>query len=108
LNQTDIGWQPCTRERVLGADSIIHVNAIYPEGWTIHLVDCNVLLDGRVHSIIRVDHPPHRFYATSLFTISGQIESITEYWSTVETPPHWRTSGNLPGYQRAISPELGP
>ncbi|WP_320510493.1 nuclear transport factor 2 family protein [Dongia soli] len=94
-----MSW-PCTGERFLGADSIIHVNSIYPEGWSIRLIECNHLLDGRVHTVIRVDHPPHNFFATSLFSTSGLIQQITEYWSTIEAPPHWRSSGNLPGYER--------
>ena len=70
-------------ERFAGADAFIEVNARYPEGWTIHLVDVAMLHDGRVMSVVRVDQPPQRFFATSFFlTDDGLITAIDEYWAT--------------------------
>jgi len=88
-------------ERFHGGDAIIAVNAAYPEGWSIHVIECAPLDDGRILSLVRVDHPPRRFFATSLFRIEGGlIRAIEEYWATAEPPPAWRSAGTLPGYER--------
>jgi len=91
-----------TGERLSGAEAIIHVNAVYPEGWEIHLIEVNALADGRVHSIIRVPIAGGpTVYANSLFTLrDGLIASLDEYWSTVEAPPAWRDGTGLPGWLR--------
>ena len=94
----------CTAERFRGGDAVIAVNAAYPEGWSIHLLDCAALADGRILSLIRVEHPPQAFFATSLFRLEhGRVAEIEEYWATAEPPPSWRTDGQLPGYER-LSP----
>ncbi|MED5620687.1 nuclear transport factor 2 family protein [Ideonella sp. BN130291] len=89
-------------EQFTGADAIIHVNAIYPEGWQIHLIEVNALADGRVHSIVRVtlqDGPT--VFANSLFRLrDGLITAVDEYWSTIEAPPAWRSEGRLPGWRQ--------
>jgi GNAT superfamily N-acetyltransferase/ketosteroid isomerase-like protein len=88
-------------ERFAGADAFIEVNARYPEGWTIHVVDVAMLRDGRVMSIVRVDHPPNCFFATSSFlTDDGQITAIDEYWATAQAPPAWRHPGAIAGASR--------
>ena len=88
-------------ERFAGADAFIEVNARYPEGWTIHLVDVAMLRDGRVMSVMRIDHPPRSFFATSFFlTDDGVITAIDEYWATVEAPPAWRSPGAVAGATR--------
>ena len=93
----------CTAERFHGGDAVIAVNAAYPEGWSIHVLDCTPLADGRILSLIRVEHPPACFFATSLFRIEdGLITGIEEYWATAEAPPAWRSAGTLPGYERLI------
>ena len=85
-------------ERFAGADAIIAVQAAYPEGWTIHLIELAHLQDGRVMSLVRVDHPPHSFFATSFFRLDdGRIAGIDAYWATVEPPPAWRTPQVLTG-----------
>lgn len=85
-------------ERLTGADVIIAVQAAYPEGWTIHLIELAHLQDGRVMSLVRVDHPPHSFFATSFFRLDdGRIAGIEEYWATVEPPPAWRTPQGIAG-----------
>jgi ribosomal protein S18 acetylase RimI-like enzyme len=88
-------------ERFAGADAFIEVNARYPEGWTIQLVDVAMLRDGRVMSVVRVDHPPRSFFAASFFlTDDGLITAIDEYWATVEAPPAWRGPGAVAGATR--------
>lgn len=88
-------------ERISSADALIEVNARYPEGWTIHLLEVEHLQDGRVMSLARVDHPPQRFFATSFFRVDdGRIAGIDEYWATVAAPPAWRNSDAFPGITR--------
>ena len=88
-------------ERFAGADAFIAANARYPEGWAISLIELAHLQDGRVLSIVRVDHAPQRFLATSLFRVDdGRIASIDEYWATVEEPPAWRTPQAIEGLSR--------
>jgi ketosteroid isomerase-like protein len=95
----------CTAERFRGGDAIIAVNAAYPEGWSIHPIECRPLDDGRILSLVRVDHPPHRFFATSLIRVAeGTITEIEEYWATAEDPPAWRHAGSLPGYETFSPP----
>jgi hypothetical protein len=88
-------------ERMLNADAIIRVNALYPEGWNIRVIEVNALQDGRVHSVIEVKHPPNRFIANSLFSFEqGLISQIDEYWGTLEAPPPWRSTENIGAYER--------
>jgi GNAT superfamily N-acetyltransferase len=88
-------------ERIQGADALIDVNARYPEGWTIHLLEVEHLQDGRVMSLARVDHPPQQFFATSFFRVDdGRIAGVDEYWATVEAPPAWRSPDAFLGVTR--------
>ena len=88
-------------ERFLDREAIVRVNAIYPEGWTIKVLEINALVDGRVHSVVHVDHPPHGFFANSLFRFDGdRIAAVDEYWATRETPPAWRNAQTLGAYER--------
>jgi ketosteroid isomerase-like protein len=88
-------------ERFGNADAFVAVQARYPEGWTIRLVECVPVSDGRILSLVRVDHPPQAFFATSLFSVEdGRIRAIDEYWATVEPPPAWRTPEAFPGLVR--------
>lgn len=88
-------------ERFAGADAFIEVNARYPEGWTINVVDVAMLRDGRVMSVVRVDQPPSTFFATSFYlTDDGLITAVDEYWATVEAPPAWRNPGAIAGAVR--------
>jgi hypothetical protein len=92
---TCVWWT--SRERFTGGDSIVHVNAVYPDGWQIVPIEAHPLPDGRVVTLVRVDHGEACFYATSWFTFAGErIAAIEEYWATVEAPPGWRDRG-LPG-----------
>ncbi len=108
-------------ERFEGASAIVHVNEVYPEGWTIHLLALN-WLEGpdstaaspervstqdrsapsaqvfRIHSLVRVDQGAQSFYANSFFSISaGYIDAIDEYWADTQAPPAWRTAQTCPG-----------
>jgi ketosteroid isomerase-like protein len=85
-------------ERFSGADALIEVNARYPEGWTVQLLEVEHLQDGRVMSLVRVDHAPQHYFATSFFRVDDErIAGIDEYWATVEAPAAWRNSASLPG-----------
>ena len=91
-----------TRERFEGAASVVHVNAVYPEGWQIFLLELNELPDGRVLSLVRVDHGERSFYANSYARVDGgRIQSLDEYWSDTQPPPAWRNdpAQPLPGRQ---------
>ncbi len=87
-------------ERFTGAAAIVGVNAAYPEGWHIELLALDELVDGRVHSLVRVDHGPQSFHANSFFRFDteGRIAGIEEFWATFEAPPAWRDG--LPGVSR--------
>lgn len=88
-------------ERMRDADAIIRVNAQYPEGWSLRVVEVNALQDGRVHSVVEVSHPPGRFFANSLFRFEGdRIAQVDEYWASVEPPPAWRTPNAIGAYER--------
>ena len=93
-------WR-ATRERYDGAASIVHVNAVYPEGWAIHLLALHSLGQDEALSLVRVDHEGRSFWAHSHFSFEGQwIAHIDEYWSNAEAAPAWREG--LPG--RTLTP----
>ncbi|MFN5049170.1 hypothetical protein [Roseateles sp.] len=86
-----------TAERFVGAAAVVHVNEIYPEGWSLHLLALHSLAPGQVLSLLRVDQDGRSFYANSYFQLKGgRITALDEYWSDVQAPPAWRQSG-LPG-----------
>lgn len=88
-------------ERFNGAQAFVDVQACYPEGWTLHVLEVARLDDGRVLSLLRVDHPPQHFFATSIARVDdGRVATIDEYWATGEAPPAWRTPAAFPGLQR--------
>jgi len=88
-------------ERFATADAFVQAQSTYPEGWSIRLIECERLEDGRVISIARVDHPPAVFYATSFFRVDdGLIVGVDEYWGTLEAPPAWRTPEAIRGLSR--------
>lgn len=95
-----------TAERFQGAAAIVHVNAIYPEGWVLHVLELNPLGAGRVHSLVRVEQGGQVFYANSFFQLKqGLIQSLDEYWSDQAPAPSWRLDGQLPGLQK-LGPDL--
>lgn len=92
---------PCSKERLLDADAIVQVNALYPEGWTLHIHEVAALTDGRVHSVVEVWHDGQRFFANSLYRFNGTlIAQADEYWASVESPPAWRTAAAIGAYSR--------
>ena len=88
--------------RLLSDDAIIHVNAVYPEGWRITLLEDNLLTDGRRHVIAAVDHHEQRFLVNSFATLTQNdlIVRLDEYWATCEEPQRWRVV--LPGWSRLM------
>lgn len=85
-------------ERFASADAYVEVQRRYPEGWTIRLLEAQRLDDGRVLSVVRVDHPPQRFFCTAIARVeNGLIGAIDEYWATLEAPPDWRTPSAMAG-----------
>ena len=97
---------PCSDERLVGADTIVGVNAAYPEGWTLQVLAVDALADGRVHSLVEVRHGGQRFFAHSRFTFDGPlVAAAVEHWATAEAPPAWRNAALLgSGYQRVEPP----
>jgi GNAT superfamily N-acetyltransferase/ketosteroid isomerase-like protein len=89
-----------TGETLHGGDLIIRVNAEYPEGWTMHLLQLAALQDGRVFSMLRVAHPPGQFLAQAVMRVrDGRIAHSQELWAECEAPPAWRTPAAFPGLQ---------
>jgi hypothetical protein len=96
------------RESFRGRDAIVHVNRVYPEGWDLRVLDVQPLPDGRVLSLVRVDHTGATCYANSFFTLSAdgrRIVRIEEFWSDVAEPPEWRRRSGLPGHARFEAPK---
>lgn len=99
-DEAEVHWWT-SGEHFAGPDAFVEANARYPEGWSIKLIECARLEDGRVMSLVRVDHPPRTFYATSMFQVDdGRIVGIDEYWATAEAPPDWRAAGSIAGLTR--------
>lgn len=93
-----------TGERFEGAAAVVRVNAVYPEGWTIFLLDLQELGDGRVLSLVRVEQDGRSFWANSYFRLDeAGILAIDEYWADQAEPPPWR-----PGLSQALAPDTRP
>jgi GNAT superfamily N-acetyltransferase len=94
---------PVTGERFGDAETLVRVNAEYPEGWSIEVKTVDALVDGRVHSLVEVLQGGQRFFAHSRFSFEGQrIVALEEHWATAEAAPAWRCAERLgPAYQRA-------
>ena len=98
-------------ERFIGAEAVVHVNAVYPEGWHIEILAVEPLPDQRVLSLVRVDHGDQVHYAHSWFRFAQDtppcIEAVEEFWATAGPPPAWREG--LPGRERvAVRCTAGP
>ena len=88
-------------EHLLDADAIIRVNAIYPEGWALHIGQVTPMADGRVHSMVEVRHGAQRFIAHTLWRFAGRlIHHADETWATAEPPPAWRSAEAIGAYRR--------
>ena len=92
-------------EHLLDADAIIRVQVIYPEGWTLQVLQVTPMADGRVHSLIEVHHQGQVFLAHTLWRFRGAlIVQGDETWATWETPPAWRTAEAIGAYRRDPAP----
>jgi GNAT superfamily N-acetyltransferase len=93
---------PVTGECFRDADTLVRVNAEYPEGWSIEVKTVDALVDGRVHSLVEVPQGDQRFFAHSRFTFDGaRIAALTEHWAQAEAPPAWRSTERMgSAYQR--------
>ena len=88
-------------EHLLDADAIIRVNALYPEGWALRVLEVTPMADGRVHSMVEVRQGDQRFLAHTLWRFDGPvIVHADETWATAEAPPAWRTAEAIGAYRR--------
>ncbi|GCL63916.1 GNAT family N-acetyltransferase [Pseudaquabacterium pictum] len=93
-------------EHLLDADAIIRVQVIYPEGWTLRVVEVTPMADvdgrgGRVHSLVEVRHGGTCFLAHTLWRFRGALVAhADETWATWEAPPAWRTAEAIGAYRR--------
>ncbi len=99
-----------TGERFDGAAAVVRVNAVYPEGWTIFLLELAPLGEPgpsgteRVLSLVRVEQDGRSFWANSHFHLGDAgILSIDEYWCDQAEPPPWR-----PGLSQALAADRRP
>ncbi|MEK8053540.1 GNAT family N-acetyltransferase [Ideonella sp. DXS22W] len=104
-DDAQLHW-PASGEWLLDADAIVKVQAIYPEGWRITVLEVTPMCDGRVHSWVRVDQGETTFFAHTLWRLAGDadarpcIAGASETWATAEAPPAWRTAEALGAYRR--------
>jgi len=103
-DDAQLHW-PASGELLADADTLIRVNAVYPEGWTLRLQEATPMADGRVHSLVELDQGGQRFLAHTLWRLhEGRITHGHETWATCEAPPPWRTAEALgPGYRRGAA-----
>jgi hypothetical protein len=86
-----------TGERFRGED-FVAMNAAYPEGWSIEVVD--TLTDGdRVAAQVRVTQGDDVFWCAGFYRVGdGQIDAGVEHWVSEgsESPPEWRRRFTIP------------
>jgi SnoaL-like domain len=87
-----IDW-PHTGEKIRGRDDYIAINAHYPEGWRIEILQ--VVATGEQVAIeVRVPHESLgiSYLAAFYVVIEGQIRRGTEYWvdERSQPAPGWR------------------
>lgn len=87
-----VEW-PVSRERIVGRENYVRINAEYPEGWSINVL--RIVASGdEVVSEVEVPHETmgvHR--VASFWTVrDGLIVSGREYWSELgaDAAPAWR------------------
>lgn len=106
-DEAHLHWR-ASGEHLDDADAIVRVQQIYPEGWSIHVHEVTPLADGRVHSLVQVDHGPMCFLAHTLWRLQGgRIVHGDETWATCEAPPAWRTAEAIGAYRRVPLPGAG-
>lgn len=92
-------------EHLLDGDAIIRVQAIYPEGWALRVLDVTAMADGRVHSLVEVRHGGTCFLAHTLWRFRGAlVVHADETWATCESAPAWRTAEAIGAYRRDPGP----
>jgi GNAT superfamily N-acetyltransferase len=95
-------------EHLDDADAIIRVQQIYPEGWSLQVHQVTPMADGRVHSLVEVQHGDQTFLAHTLWRFSGAlVVQVDETWATWEAPPAWRTAAAIGAYRREAPPHRG-
>lgn len=87
-----VEW-PLSAERIVGPDNFVRVNAEYPEGWSIRVLQ--VVAEGdQVVSEVEVPHEKLGvFRAASFWTVKdGRITAGREYWTEpgADEAPQWR------------------
>jgi hypothetical protein len=93
-----------TGECFEGAAAVVKVNAVYPEGWSIFLLELHKLSETRVLSLVRVEQDGSSFWANSQFRLGeAGILEIDEYWSDQAKAPAWRQ-----GMGRALPADTRP
>lgn len=93
-------WWLTSGEAFDDAETIVAVNARYPEGWHLHVHRVEALVSGDVISLIEVKHGEQRFFANSRYTFAAhRISRIQECWGTWEAPPAWRNAETLGAYR---------
>jgi GNAT superfamily N-acetyltransferase len=100
---------PVTCERFEGADAIVRVNAVYPEGWRVAVREVDALADGRVHALVEVTQDGLTHFNHQRCAFRGtRIAQATEHWAVGAEPPAWRTAAAIgPGYFRDGRPGDG-
>jgi GNAT superfamily N-acetyltransferase len=95
---------PVTRERFEGADAIVRVNAVYPEGWQVAVRAVDALADGRVHALVEVTQDGVTHFNHTRCAFRGtRITEATEHWASGDAPPAWRTAAAIgPGYHHDV------
>jgi ketosteroid isomerase-like protein len=83
---------PHTGERFRGRDSVVAVNAEYPEGWSVYVLRI-LAEDDTAVSEVSVPQAGVEHRAVSFWTVrDGLVTEAREYWTTVggDDPPAWR------------------
>lgn len=91
LSPTAVIEFSATGERFVGP-AFVAMNAAYPEGWSIDVVE-TLSRGDRVAAHVRVVHGEDVFWCAGFYSVTdGAITSGVEHWVTAgaETPPEWR------------------
>jgi ketosteroid isomerase-like protein len=90
-----VDW-PVSRERIVGRENYVAVNAEYPEGWAINVL--RIVADGEV--VVSEVEVPHEtmgeiFRVASFWTVQGgKVVDGREYWTSLgsDPSPEWRAA----------------
>lgn len=87
---------PQSKEKIVGADNFIALNANYPGEWSIDVV--RLISSGdTVVSEIELTHKHEKVHAVSFFEFADdKIIKATEYWGDVYEAPDWRRQWTQP------------